>query len=509
MEISFFIVTVLLIFLPLLLALVKKHKRVKNLPPGPWKLPLMGNLHQLGISHPHVALKELSEKYGPLMHLKLGERSTIVISSYKMLKELVKTSDTAFSNRPELLVSKTVAYDGRDIAFAPYGDYWKEMRKICTSELLSTKRVHSTYPLMEEEISRFVKTIKESYSSSSSVEGTPINIYECLNSLTCAIICRASVGTACNDPNSLISAIKKVTPLAGIFNISDLFPSLKFLDPFVTGSNQRLLKIHHESCDRVLEQVVREHEESIRKNNSEPVDQEDLLHLLLRIREKESHNFQIPITRENIKAIVLDMFIGGTDSTSIIMEWALSELIKNPTVMKKAQSEVREILKGKKIVDHSDMQNLKYLKLVVKETLRLHPPGFLSLPRESTQQCEVNGYVIPNKTIALVNMYAMGRDPEYWRDPEKFMPDRFNDVEIKGSTNVPMEFLAFGFGKRSCPGMSFGIASIELTLARLLYHFDWTLPNGMHPEDLDMSENSGAAATRKKRLYLIASPYHY
>ncbi|XP_055819838.1 premnaspirodiene oxygenase-like [Solanum dulcamara] len=508
MEDYFFIVIIFLIFLHLLLAFVKTHKKAKKLPPGPWKLPIIGNLHQIGISRPYITLKGLSEKYGPLMHLKLGERSTIVISSYKILKELMKTSDAALSHRPELLVSKTVAYNGGDIAFAPYGDYWKQMRKICLSELLSTKRINSNYPLMEEEISLLMKSIKES-----SIEGTLINVYECLNSLTCAIICKATVGTTCNDSDSLMSRIRKIIPLVGLFNMLDLFPSLEFLDKFFPGSNQKLLKMHHEFIDCLLEDIVHEHEESIRKNN---VDGEDLLHLLLRLREKESHNFQIPITRDNIKATVLDMFFGGTDTTSILVEWAMAELLKNPIMMKKAQFEVRETFKGKKSVDHNDVQNLKYLKLVVKETLRLHPPGPLAAPRESTEEIAINGYIIPNKTIFLMNLYAMGRDPEYWRDPDKFMPDRFNnyvdkdvgDVKmIKGSSSVPMEFLGFGFGKRVCPGMLFATASSELTLARFLYHFDWKLPNGMNPEDLDMTESFGAAATRKNTLYLVATPY--
>nr|AGK82831.1 cytochrome P450-2 [Solanum habrochaites] len=508
MEVSSFIFTFFLIFLPLLLVIVKKHNNSKNLPPGPWKLPIIGNLHQLGISRPYITLKELSKKHGPLMHLKLGERSTIVISSYKILKELMKTSDTILSHRPELLVSKIMAYNGGDIAFAPYGDYWKQMRKICTLEILTTKRIHSNYPIMEEEISRLVKNIKESSS-----KGTLINLYKCLNSLSCAIICRATVGATCNDSDSLISTIRKITPLVGLFNILDLFPSLKFLDRYITGSNQKLLKMHHKLCDRLLEEIVHEHEESIQKNN---VDEEDLLHLLLRLREKESHNFQVPITRDNIKAVILDMFIGGTDTTSILLEWAMAELLKNPNMMKKAQVEVREALKGKKKVDHIDVQNLKYLKLIVKETLRLHPPGPLASPRESIEEIAINGYVIPKKTIALMNLYAMGRDPEYWHDPEKFMPDRFNnyvdnDVDdvkmIKGSSNVPMEFLAFGFGKRVCPGMLFATATSELTLARLLYHFDWKLPNGMNPEDLDMTESFGAAATMKNNLYLVATPY--
>ncbi|MCD9559425.1 hypothetical protein HAX54_017355 [Datura stramonium] len=515
MEFSFFITTtiIFLFFLPLLFSFIKENGR-KNFPPGPWKLPIIGNLHQLGIisTLPHVALKELSDKYGPLMHLKLGECSTIVISSYETLKELLKTSDVAFANRPELLVSKTVAYDGRDIGFAPYGDYWRQMRKICSLELLSPKRVQSIYPLMNDEISRLVKSIKDSSLLSS--WSMPVNMSECFKSLSCAIICRATVGMAFEDPESLILAVKEATAVAGLLCISDLFPSFEFLQ-YVTGSKQKLMKAH-QVCDRLLDEILREHEASIeKKSHDEPIDhdEEDLLHLLLRlIREKESHNFQIPITRENIKAIILDMFIAGTDSTATVLEWAMSELIKNPRVMKKVQAEVRETLKGKKnsTIDHSDIQNMKYMKFVVKETLRLHPPGPLALPRESREQCEINGYTIPNKTIALVNLWAMGRDPEYWHDPEKFEPERFKFVDdmVKSENSIPPEFVGFGFGKRVCPGMSFGVANIEVALANLLYHFDWKLPNDIaNPEELDMTEEFGGSVGRKNSLYLIALPY--
>ncbi|OIT06076.1 5-epiaristolochene 1,3-dihydroxylase [Nicotiana attenuata] len=197
------------------------------------------------------------------------------------------------------------------------------------------------------------------------------------------------------------------------------------------------------------------------------------------------------------------MFAAGIMTSATALEWAMSEIIKNPTVIKKVQAEVRDILKGRKIIER-DIQNLKYLKFVVKETLRLHPPGPLSLPRESIEQCEVNGYIIPKKTIALVNMWAMGRDPQYWHDPEKFEPERFNnDIERL----IPFELLGFGFGMRACPGLSFGTAALELTLARLLYHFDWKLPNGMNSEELDMTEKFGANVVRKNNLYLIDPPY--
>lgn len=201
-----------------------------------------------------------------------------------------------------------------------------------------------------------------------------------------------------------------------------------------------------------------------------------------------------------------DMFVAGTDTSSNTTEWALSEMIRNPRVLKKAQAEIRQALKGKETVNEEDIQGLQYLKLVIKEALRIHPPVPLCLPRESKESCEIDGYEIPEKTKVIVNAWAIGRDPSYWKDPEKFIPERFseNSIDYKGTN---FNYIPFGAGRRICPGMTFGLANVELPLAKLIYHFDWELPNGMRPEDLDMSEYFGATVGRKNNLDLIATPY--
>ena len=170
-----------------------------------------------------------------------------------------------------------------------------------------------------------------------------------------------------------------------------------------------------------------------------------------------------------------DMFIGGTDTSSTIMEWAMSEMMRNPRVMEKAQAELRQVLKGKEVIHESDIQGLIYLKMVIKETLRLHPPVALLVPRECREQCKINGYDIPIKTKVIVNAWAIGRDPEYWDDAQIFLPERFENssIDILGHD---YEYIPFGAGRRMCPGIAFGLANVELPLAQLLYHFDWKLP---------------------------------
>lgn len=184
------------------------------------------------------------------------------------------------------------------------------------------------------------------------------------------------------------------------------------------------------------------------------------------------------------------------------MTWAMTEMMKNPSVMKEAQAEARRVFKGNGNVDEIGIHELKYLHSVIKETLRLHPAGPLLAPRESRGTCEINGYKIPEKTRVIINAWAIGRDPKYWSEAEKFYPERFlnSSIDFRGSD---FEFLPFGSGRRMCPGIAFALANIELPLAQLLYHFDWKLPNGMRHEALDMAEQMGISVRRKEDLILI------
>lgn len=180
----------------------------------------------------------------------------------------------------------------------------------------------------------------------------------------------------------------------------------------------------------------------------------------------------------------------------------MAEMLKNPRILKKAQDEVRSVFDGKNQVQECSFHELHYLKLVIKETLRLHPPGPLLLPRESRERREINGYEIPAKSWVLINAWAIGRDPKHWVEAESFKPERFLEkaVDFKATT---MEYIPFGAGRRICPAIAFGIANIEIQLAMLLYHFDWVLPHGMKPEELDMKEASGLSGRMKLDLKVI------
>ncbi|KAL1334507.1 cytochrome P450 71D8-like [Arachis ipaensis] len=501
MEVSSSMAFIIISFLLSLLLLwhAKKGKSVHKVPPGPWKLPLIGNLHQLaGSSLPHHALRKLANKHGPFMHLQLGQISAVIVSSPNMAREIMKTHDLAFADRPEFLPSKILVYGSADITFSPYGEYWRQMRKICTLELLSSKKVQSFSFIREEEVANMVETIRKSTDAT-------INLSKMINNHMSTVVSRAMFGNISEDHEQFVSFVKEAIAVADGFDIADLFPSLKPLH-FITGFEAKLKKMHVK-IDKILEKIIKENESRKLEDRHQEQEEknENLVEVLLRVL----HNGTLStLTKNNVKAVIWDIFAGGTDTSGVVIEWVMSELMRSPRAMKRAQAEIRQALKEKQTIREEDVTKLPYLKAVISETMRLHPPVPLLLPRQSREECTIHGYHIPIKTKVMVNAYALGRDPDYWYDAETFLPERFQEtpMDFKGTN---FEYIPFGAGRRICPGLNFGLANVEFALAMLLYHFNWELPNGIKPEDLDMNEAQGAVVGRKNHLYLIPTPYHY
>nr|BAM68820.1 putative cytochrome P450 monooxygenase CYP71AV11v1 [Artemisia capillaris] len=464
-----------------------RSKSTKNSLPEPWRLPIIGHMHHLIGTIPHRGLMDLARKYGSLMHLQLGEVSAIVVSSPKAAKEIFTTYDITFGNRPETLSGEIIGYHNTDIVFAPYGEYWRQVRKICTLDLLSAKKVKSYQSLREEECWNLVQEIKASGS------GRPVNPSENIFKLIAMIFCRAAFGKGIKEHKEFTENVKEMLKETGGMDVADIFPSKKFLH-HLSGKRARLTSIH-KKLDNIINNVVAEHNvKTASKTN------ETLLDVLLRL--KDSAEFQL--TADNVKAIIVDMFTAGTDTSATTIEWAISELIKCPRAMEKVQTELRKALNGKEKIHEEDIKELSYLNLVIKETLRLHPPLPLLLRRECHQAVNLAGYDIPNKARLIFNVFAINRDPEFWKDAETFIPERFENssTSIMGAE---YEYLPFGAGRRMCPGSALGLANVQLPLANILYHFNWKLPNGASYDQIDMTERFGLTVVRQSELLLVPS----
>ncbi|KAH6815960.1 hypothetical protein C2S53_017375 [Perilla frutescens var. hirtella] len=488
------ILPIILIYL-----LHKTRKTVKtNLPPGPPPLPLIGNLHQVATAGDlHVYLWKLSKKHGPIIHMKLGSTPLLVVSSPKLAKQVLKTQDLAFCSRPNSVWMQKLTYNNSDIIFSPYNDYWRELRKITTIHLFSLKKVQSFRPVREDEVSRMITKI----SSSNQI----VNMKEMTMAFSSSLICRIAFGKKYDDQRSQMRRFDQLLgdflAISGSFFVSDYFPAFGWVDKLTGLMNK--VDTNFKRFDSFYQELIDEH---LDPNRVQTVDgEDDILDILIKLKEQHKSS-SIDLTWDHIKALLMNIFIAGTETSASTTVWTMTALIKTPNVMKKLQAEIRNLVGQKGKVDEDDLPKLPYLKAVINETFRLYPPVPLLVPRETMERCIVDGYEIQPKTMVYVNAWAVARDPEYWENPDEFVPERFlkSNIDIKGQD---FGLLPFGSGRRMCPGIFMGIANVELLTANLLYSFDWELPIGIRAEDVDTDPLPGLAVQKKNALMLVPKIY--
>ncbi|CAJ1952694.1 unnamed protein product [Sphenostylis stenocarpa] len=473
----------------------------KKSPPSPPKRPIIGNLHQLG-TLTHHTLQSFAQTYGPLMLLHFGKVPVLVVSNTEAAREVLKTQDHVFCNRPHRKMFDIFWYGSRDVASAPYGHYWRQVKSICVLHLLSAKKVQCFRKVREEEVVVMIEKVMESCSSL-----VPVNLTDLFSDVTNDIVCRSVIGRR-YEGSELRGPMSQLEELLGASVIGDYIPWLDWLGRVngMYGRAERVAK----RLDEFLDEVVDEHV-SMRSHygHGDDVDgerQNDFVDILLGIQ-RTSSTTDFQIDRTIIKALIMDMFGAGTDTTLAVLEWAMTELLRHPNVMQKLQVEVRSMARDKTHITEEDLSGMSYLKAVIKEILRLHPPSPILIPRESMQDTKVMGYDIAIGTQVLVNAWAISTDPSYWDKPLEFQPERFlrSWMDIKGHD---LELVPFGAGRRGCPGIAFAMVVNELVLANIVHQFDWTVPGGVVGEQtLCMSETTGLTVHRKLPLVALASPY--
>ncbi|EYU21317.1 hypothetical protein ABFS82_09G123700 [Erythranthe guttata] len=486
--------------------LAKLFRRPKNLrlPPGPKPWPVIGNLNLIG-ELPHRSLHHLSQKYGPLMHLRFGSCPIVVGSSVDTAKIFLKTMDATFASRPKTAAGKYTTYNYSDITWSPYGPYWRQARKMCLMELFSAKRLESYEYIRLEEMNSLIKEVYKT-------AGKPFPLKDFLSTVSLNVISRMVLGkryldegneNAVVSPEEFKKMIDELFLLNGVLNVGDLIPWLGFLD--LQGYVKRM-KIVSRKFDRFLEHVLDEHEERRRGRKTAAEDcggGGDMVDLLLELAEDPT--LEVKLERHGVKAFTQDLLAGGTESSAVTVEWAISEILKKPKIFIKATEELDRVIGQNNWVKEKDIINLPYIEAIIKETMRLHPVAPMLVPRMSREDCKVDGYDIEKGTQVLVNVWTIGRDPAIWVNPNEFWPERFigKDIDVKGQD---FELLPFGSGRRMCPGYSLGLKVIQSSLANLLHGFNWKLPDNMKPEDLDMDEIFGLSTPRKVPLVTVVGP---
>jgi isoflavone 2'-hydroxylase len=484
------LISLLFLIITLKLFFIYTTRTFKNLPPGPQCLPIIGNLHLL--KQPlHRTFHTLSQKHGKLFSLWFGSRLVVVVSSLKIAQECFTKNDIILANRPHFLTGKYIGYNNTTVVQSPYGDHWRNLRRILSIEILSSHRLNSFLEIRTDEIMRLVQKLAQmSYNGFSEVELRPMFSEMTFNTIMRMVSGKRYYGNDCDvsdveEARLFREIIKEIVTLGGANNVGDFLGFLRLFD--FDGLEKRLKKISKRT-DSFLQGLIDEHRFGKRNTNT-MID-----HLLTQQQSQPEY-----YTDQIIKGLIVVMLLAGTDTSSVTLEWAMSNLLNHPEILKKAKNELDTHIVQDHLVDESDILKLSYLQSIVNETLRLHPAAPLLVPHLSSKDFTIEKYNIPQNTILMVNAWDIHRDPNLWSDPTCFKPERF---EKEGETN---KLLSFGLGRRACPGENLAQRTVSLTLGLLIQCFEWKC---IGEEKIDLTEAKGITVGKKISFKAMCKLHH-
>ncbi|XVF36376.1 hypothetical protein REPUB_Repub19eG0053500 [Reevesia pubescens] len=470
------------------------HK-FRNHPPNPFpSLPIIGHFYLLLKKPLHRSLAKISETHGPILLLHFGSRSVLLISSPSAAEECFTKNDLIFANRPLLLYGKHLGYNYTSVAWSSYGDHWRNLRRISSLQLLSTNCLQLLSITRHDEVRSLVHKLFKNQ------DGT-VELKSALFELMLNVMMRMIAGKRYYDDNvaeaeeaSRFHEIMRETfLLAGASNMGDYLPLFKWVDK----SEKRMIKLQQKR-ETFMQELVEEWRSRMKNGKSSLLTdkKKNMIEVLLSLQEQEPENYK----DETIRNLMMVLLIAGTDTSAGTLEWAMSFLLNHPEVLQKAQTEIDKVVGQDRLMDESDLANLRYLQCIISETMRIKPVGPLLIPHESSEDCVVGGYHIPCGTMLLVNTWAIHNDPNNWEEPTKFKPERFEGLE---GSKVAFKLMPFGSGRRRCPGEGLAMRMVGLTLGSLIQCFEW---ERIGKEIVDMTEGPGLTMPKAEPLQAKCRP---
>jgi cytochrome P450 len=450
-------------------------------PPGPRPLPLIGNLLDLREGDLHHTLARLARAHGaPVMRLDLGLVPAVVISSRDAAREAFTAHDRRLAARAVPDGKRALNFCNRSMIWLPSSDpLWRTLRGIVASHVFSPRSLAATRAVRERKVRDLVAYLRGR-------AGMEVDVKEVvyggvINLVSSSLFSVDVVDVGAESAHGLQELVEELIECIAKPNVSDFFPFLRPLDlqgwrRWVAGHLSKIFQVLDDIIDRRLA-------EASSTPNGDDDRHGDFLDVLVELKSTGK------ITRDNLTLVLFDMFTAGSDTMALTVEWAMAELLRNPSIMAKLRAEIKATVGGKKeAVDEDDVAGLPYLQAVVKEAMRLHPVAPVMLPHKAVEDgVEIGGYAVPKGCTVIFNTWAIMRDPAAWERPDDFVPERFLNRE-QDIVGKQFEFIPFGSGRRLCPGVPMAERVVPLILASLVHAFEWQLPDGMSPEQVDVSE---------------------
>ncbi|XP_045828934.1 geraniol 8-hydroxylase-like [Trifolium pratense] len=451
----------------------RSRKSNYKLPPGPSIFTIMSHVFELYYK-PQQTLAKFAKFYGPVMLIKLCTETTVIISSSDMAKEILHTNDSLFTDRSVPDNTTTHNHNNFSLVFLPFSPLWQHLRKICHNNLFSNKTLDASQELRRMKLKDLLNDMHKSSLKGETVDIGRAAFKACINFLSYTFVSQDFVESLDDEYKDIVSTLLSAV---GTPNIADHFPILKILDPqgIKRHTTKYVAKVFH-ALDIIIDQrmKLRQSEDYVSKN--------DMLDSLLDISKEDSQKMD----KKQIKHLLLDLLVAGTETSAYGLERAMTQLVHDPKAMSKAKKELEETIGLGNPIEESDIDRLPYLNAVIKESLRLHPPAPMLLPRKARVDVDISGYTIPKGAQVLINEWAIGRT-DIWDDAHLFSPERFlgSEIDVKGRH---FKLTPFGSGRRICPGSPLAVRMLHLMLGSLINSFDWKLENNMEAKDMNLDK---------------------
>ncbi|MED6218268.1 hypothetical protein PIB30_025190 [Stylosanthes scabra] len=506
------LVFLILLLVPLLF-LFRSRRGAKEPPLAAGAWPIIGHLWLFtGSQPPQITLGAMADKYGAIFRIKIGSQRAVVINNWETAKECFTTNDVALLSRPRVVAVEHLTYNQAILSFAPYGHYWREMRRIANQELLSTRRIELSSHLRVSELESSIKALYKLWAEKHNNENensgyVAVEMKKWFGELMLNIVLRVVAGKRFfvggsdeEEAERFLKTMREFMRQLGLFVVGDAVPWLRWMD---LGGHEKAMKETAKEMDAIMVEWLEEHRR--KRANSDHQDaggDQDFMDVMLSIIDgTQLGGFDSDTI---VKATTWILMGGSIDTASATLVWIISCMLNNKATIEQAQTELDIHVGRERIVKETDISKLVYIQAIVKETLRLYPTAIFSGPREFSDDCFVNGYYIPKGTQLITNLWKIHTDPSIWSDPLEFKPERFltthKDVDVRGNH---FELMPFGSGRRMCPGLSFALPMIHLTVATFLQCFEISKPSD---EPIDMTEIFGLTTMKATPLDVLIKP---